>query len=359
MVNTIFTDFNEPSVDVYLHIKISSNLVSLETKSSYKPSTRTTLFPGRSKTFKGSDLAPYLNYNNLNLSGITFSELSKTGRLPDGNYQFCVTVKEYNSGRSISNASCAMAVLTQQDPPLLTIPLQGGTVTPQTPQNLTFQWQLKNPPPSGFGSVVYLLRLYEITDNKIDPITAISASKVVKVYETSSTTPIKNTIFNYNVTSSTLVEGKKYAWTIEVKEKLGRQSFKNKGVTQVGWFYYGASSGGIITLIRPSDEYGFAKGENRYFKWKSPDNIRAGQKFSYEFRIVKTNGKSGKDAIKNNPDWEKYTSPDQSVLKDFDYSVKKVFEKKEEYAWQVLAFVNKREIAESEISSISIIFFFI
>ncbi|MDE0773079.1 MAG: hypothetical protein OSB25_12880, partial [Salibacteraceae bacterium] len=281
-INAIFNDFSESSVDVYLHIKISSNLVSLETKSNFKPTTRTTLTPGILKVFKGADLAPYLNYSNLNLTGITLSELRTTGRLPDGNYQFCTTVKEYNSGRAISRSSCTMAFISKQDPPLLTLPTQGGTVTPQTPQNLTFQWQLKNPPPGGFTNVQYLLKVYEITDNSIDPMTTIAANKVVKVFETSATTPIQTTNFNYNVTSSLLDDGKRYAWTIQVKEKNNRQSFKNNGVSQVGWFQYGVSSGGVIAIVTPEDGRGFKENDNPVFKWKCPDNVLAGNKFTYE-----------------------------------------------------------------------------
>ncbi len=352
-INAIFNDFSESSVDVYLHVKISSNLISLETKSNFKPTTRTTLTPGILKVFKGADLAPYLNYSNLNLTGITLAELRTTGRLPDGNYQFCTTVKEYNSGRAISRSSCTMAFISKQDPPLLTLPTQGGTVTPQTPQNLTFQWQLKNPPPGGFTNVQYLLKVYEITDNSIDPMTAIAASKIVKVFETSATTPIQTTNFNYNVTSSLLDDGKRYAWTIQVKEKNNRQSFKNNGVSQVGWFQYGISSGGEIAIVTPEDGRGFKENDNPVFKWKCPDNILPGNKFTYTIKMVELNGKSPKDAISKNSAWHEYTSTEQSVIKDFNYMSTKAFEKKGEYAWQVKAYSNNREIAASPIRSVT------
>lgn len=352
-INAIFNDFSESSIDVYLHVKISSNLVSLETKSNFKPITRTTLTPGILKVFKGSDLAPYLNYSNVNLTGITLSELNSTGRLPDGNYQFCVTVKEYRSGRAISRTSCSMAFISKQDPPLLTLPTQGGTVTPQTPQNLTFQWQLKNPPPGGFTNVEYLLKLYEITDNSIDPLTAVAANKVVKVFETSATTPIQTTNFNYNITSSLLDDGKRYAWTIQVKEKNNRQSFKNNGVSQVGWFQYGVSSGGEIAILAPEDGQGFRENDNPNFKWKSPDNVNVGSKFTYEIKIVELEGKTPKDAISKNKVWHKFTSSEQSVIKDFKYMSTKNFEKKGEYAWQVKAYSNNREIAASPIRSLT------
>ncbi len=353
MVNAIFNDFSEPSVDVYLSIKISSNLVSLETKPNFKPLTRTTLTPGAAKLFKGSDLAPYFNYSNLNLTGITLSELNRTGRLPDGNYQFCITVKEYNSGRAISRVSCTMAFISQQDPPLLTLPTQGGTVTPQTPQNLIFQWQLKNPPPGGFTNVEYYLKLYEITDNSIDPLTSISASKVLKIFETTSTTPILTTNFNYGVVQPVLDEGKRYAWTIQIKEKNNRQSFKNNGVSQIGWFQYGVPSGGLVALLAPDDGHAFGERENRNFKWKAPDNVLPGNQFKYELKIVETNGKSAKDAIAQNPSWYSFTSQDQSSLQDFTHTTTKAFAKKDEYAWQVKAILGTREVAASPIRKIS------
>ena len=353
MVSAIFNDFNESSVDVYLHVKISSNLVTLETKPNFKPINRTTLTPGVSKIFRGADFASYLNFSNLNLTGITLSELNSTGRLPDGNYQFCVTVKEYNSGRAISRTTCTVAFISKQDPPLLTTPAQGITVTPQTPQNITFQWQLKNPPPGGFTNVEYLLKLYEITDNSINPMNSISASKVLKIYETGTTTPITTTNFNYNITQTLLEEGKRYAWTITIREKNGRQSFKNDGVSQVGWIQYGLPAGGIVELKAPEDGHGFEERENKNFKWKAPDNVLAGNKFKYELKIVELSGKSPKDAIDKNSSWYTFTSSDQSSLSDFSHTMtSKSFEKKGEYAWQVKAYSGTREIAKSEIRSV-------
>ncbi len=354
MISTVFNDFSESSVDVYLHIKISSNLVTIETKPNFKPLTRTTLTPGVSKIFKGSDIAPYLNYNNVNLTGITRSELNSTGRLPDGNYQFCVTVKEYNSGRAISRESCTFAFISKQDPPLLTTPAQGTTITPQTPQNITFQWQLKNPPPGGFTNVEYLLKLYEITDPKVDPITAISAAKVLKIYETNTTAPITTTNFNYNVTHSVLEEGKRYTWTITIREKNERQSFKNNGESQIGWFQYGLPAGGDIALKAPDDGHGFSERENKNFKWKAPDNIVAGNKFKFILKIVELGEKTAKEAIEKNTAWYSHTSSEQSGTQDYNHTVtSKTFEKKGEYAWQVTAVSGTRQIASSEIRTIS------
>ena len=103
----IFNDFSEISADVRLRITIESNDIKIETKPGFIPVSPITLTPGVPYTLSGSDFYDYLNLPNIDLDGISYAALSNTGRIPEGYYNFCVEVLDYQTGIPISLGGCA------------------------------------------------------------------------------------------------------------------------------------------------------------------------------------------------------------------------------------------------------------
>ena len=349
--NLLFNDLTEPSIDVYLNINISSTKTKLVSKPNFKPTQRITLNPGQLKTIQGSDFAPYFNFNNLNITGISLSELQRTGMLPEGNYNFCIEVKEYNSGRTVSNLSCAFAVISLQEPPLVLQPKDGAKITPKNPQNITFQWQLRTVPPGGYSNVEYFLTLYEITDPQTKAKSAVANNQALKIYE--STVAIQATTLIYDINATLLQAGKRYAFTVQAKDKQNRASFKNDGISEVHWFRYGLSTDGFIDLKKPIDEDGFQLYQAMMFQWSAPDNLEPNMGFVYKLKVVKLDGKSPKDALAKNTPIHTFTSPETKSTADVNYELTAAIEKMEEYAWQVEAEAFNTTIAKSKIHTFS------
>ena len=345
-VNLLFNDLTEPSLDVYLNLKINSSSVKLQSKANFKPTQRITLLPGQLKNISGSDLATYFDYNNLDITGTTVADLQRTGMLPEGNYNFCIEVREYNSGRTVSNISCAFAVITLQEPPLVLSPKDASTETPKSPQNIVFQWQLRSIPPGGYSNVEYILKLYEITDPKTNPKTAVANNLALKIYE--SPIAVQNPTFIYDVAATLLTIGKRYAFTVQAKDKLGRSSFKNDGISEVHWFRYGMSTNGNIDLKKPEDQGGFSSKENIAFSWGAPDNLEQNMSFKYHMKIVKLEGKTAVDALDKNTSVYNYTSLETTSSQDAIHTLSEKLEKMEEYAWQVTAEFNGVIFAKSK-----------
>ena len=178
-------DLTKPSQQVKLQISIDNGTVKLETKQNYQPLTPITLSAGVPVIFSGSDLFDAMNINNLNLTGITAAYLNaNAGKLPEGQYNFCVTILDYNSGKPLSNPSCASVFLQLEQPPAIVSPICGENIPTSSPQLIRFNWQLSGggqPSLSGFNS--YELFVYQITDTSVTvPENAVLNSKAVQVY---------------------------------------------------------------------------------------------------------------------------------------------------------------------------------
>ena len=139
MVNLVFNDYNEPSWDVYLELTIESNNLKLQTKPNFKPVEPITLNPGVPVIIKGEDLYQYFNYDNLICSGISKQKLEQQGKLPEGFYTFSFKVRDYNTGRIISNTGRFAANLSLNKPPRIIRPKKGKIIKPSNTQNFNIE----------------------------------------------------------------------------------------------------------------------------------------------------------------------------------------------------------------------------
>ncbi len=350
-VNMTFNDNNEPSWDVRLKMTIESNSIQLQSKASgtYTPIT---LYPGETFQLSGSQLSEYFDYNNLESQGIAMSQLSQNGRLPEGTYSFCFEAVDYSSGKAISIQSCNITYIVLYDPPLVQTPNDESTITPQSPQNIVFQWQDGTPPSYGSSqNTEYILRLYEVTNNQIDPKAALNNNQVINIYtsvEQSSTTLI------YDASMPALDNNKRYVFTVQAVDINDRDVFKNDGLSEPSWFSYGYSTGGSISLSNPPDNDAFTKNQQKLFEWSAPSNLSSGQNYNYEFKIVKINsGQTKEDAIANNSPLHTETSNETSSQGNWSYILQEEMEAAEDYVWQVKAFSGSTEIAASGIQKIT------
>ncbi len=232
-----FNDFTKPQYDVKLKLEIKGNGFSLVTKQLYNPPP-ITLQPGAPYIITGSDLAPYLNSNNLDFIGINQSQYEQRMALPEGFYSICVTAYDYFNPNKItvSNTACSNAWFTYSDPPFLNLPLCNKVVTPQTPQNIVFQWVPGNMgSPLSAGNTEYEFALWEAKpDSSVNPNQIVLST--APIYSTTT----QLTIVNYGITEPPLNLYNKYIWRVRAKDISGRDWFKNNGWSQVCTFLYGS-----------------------------------------------------------------------------------------------------------------------
>lgn len=236
MVNVVLNDVTRPELRVRLRVRIESQNIRIETKPEYIGS-EIILQGGVPLRLSGTDLIEYFNPNNLNFSGITRREFEKTGALPQGFYQFCFEVLEYNRGVKISNTICAPAWLILNDPPIVNLPRNGEKLKPTVPQNLIFQWTPRHTgSPNSAFSTEYDIEMVEIWPANRNPNDAILSSP--RILETTT----RSTTFIYGPAETSLELGRQYALRIKAKSIVGVEEFdlfKNNGYSEVISFVYG------------------------------------------------------------------------------------------------------------------------
>jgi len=348
IASLVLNDLSEPSWDVRLKITIESNQIRISTKPNFRPNTPITVLPGTPITITGEDLEPYLNYNNIDVAGISMSDLQQNGKLPEGYYTFCVEVYDYRSNRLLSNTGCAGAFIQLNGVPLVQTPAKSTVIMAQDPINIQFQWQLSTPQFYGDPSnTEYQLSLYKILDPNVEPQNSIANNVVEQIFQ-SDWSP--NTTIVYGIGEPPLEIGQRYSYTIQAHDVQGRDVFKNDGFSEVGWFNYGYPEGGHIALTSPVNERSFTIAEFKRFQWETPDNTLENQQVFYNLKIVELHAEQDTaDAILHNEPWYEFSTQPEMNSFGGDHMLNKDIEEQKAYAWQVTGHTGDQEIAKSPI----------
>ncbi|MBA3681846.1 MAG: hypothetical protein H0W73_11895 [Bacteroidetes bacterium] len=231
-----FNDFSVAQYNLKLKFEIKGNGFTLSTKTFYN-APPITLLPGQPLLLSSIDLAPYLNSNNLDFIGINQNQYEQRMALPEGYYSICVKAYDYynNTNIQVSNEACANAWFTLSDPPFLNLPLCASVITPQTPQNVLFQWTPINlGSPNSAMNTEYEFALWEIRpDSNANPNQVVLSTAPVYSIVT------QQTFINYGIIETSLNLYMKYVWRVRVKDNTGRDWFKNNGYSQICTFTYG------------------------------------------------------------------------------------------------------------------------
>jgi hypothetical protein len=344
-------DLNEVTWDVRLKITVEGEGIKLETKPSYIPSFPTTLTSGIPTTLSGSDFASYFNVNNLNLEGITQASLNQSGKLPEGLYNFCVEILDYNSGKPISLTSCQTVFIFFEPPPILLQPACENIVTPSDPQNLYFAWQIAGgASPTIAMNSKYNMKLYEVTNNASDPYFAVENNHALLVYESGFINQTSVTIDAVSASTTPLIAGKKYVWRVRALDGDEKNIYRNNGFSEWCWFYYGYPSDGVIALQAPNDEHVFGKYESPDFGWSSSSLGVPGQQYDYSIVIKELNADQDPlVAMDINPIWYQQLFPTTSSSNGYGLNLTQDFTEGATYVWQVVANTGVQEIARSEV----------
>lgn len=350
LANIVFNDFNEPSWNFRLRIKIESSRLRMETIRDYRPSSPITLAPGVLRTFSGADWEDYFDYNHLTISGLSVSDLiASGGKLPEGFYSFCFQVLDYDTGDPLSEEVCRTAWIKLMDPPRVNMPLCGNSLDPLLIQH-PFSWQMFDAvSPNTTEATNFQLTVWEITERGASIQTAVSNGQALQIFQSPLT---KQPTYLYGPADPPLELGKQYIYRVQAIDPQGRDKFKNQGYSEFCTFFYGWPIGGKITLKFPSEGGGFRKKDIPSVSWSAVDAQLPGQQVGYEIKIAPMeDGQTKEQAILNNEPWYYYNTPPTSTTynrsQQMDEKQLKVMTK---YAWQVKAFTGEQEVGKSDVS---------
>jgi len=234
MVNMMLKDPMEPNVNITLRITIKGNGIELRTRDDYRPQA-IQLDGGVPLIISGSELESYLNPANLSFSGISKTEFMKTGKLPEGVYQFFVEAMSFDRpGIVLSNQGMAVAWLVLNDPPHWTLPMQNSFLTATYPQFVNFSWMPMNTgSPNAAFTTEYEFTIVELWPEDRAPGDAINSFS--PLYQTTTS----NTSLVYGPAEPELTPGRKYVCRLRTYDTEGRDLFKNNGYSELLVFTFG------------------------------------------------------------------------------------------------------------------------
>ncbi len=224
-------DFND--VDVYLKGSITSdNGIEIRTKDSYKPANPLHLTRGMVYTLTPNDLSDMFDMNELESSGISLKSLFSGAGLPEDNYQICIRVYDYDTDRALSNEEplgCSnYFMVTNFEPPLITTPFCGDSITISPIQNAMISWTT----PAGAIGCQYKFELIEIPEGiDIDPNDAFQSS-FQPVFEED----LSVNIINLTTDKVLLTPGYTYAFRVQATDPMENYFFRNSGYSEVCFF---------------------------------------------------------------------------------------------------------------------------
>ncbi|GHT29135.1 hypothetical protein FACS189432_08010 [Bacteroidia bacterium] len=237
-VTLINSDMQQPLLSVYLRMRITSSIFSINTPDEvFTPPIQ--LQAGVPLQISSSDLAPYFQQNNMRISGGQ-AQFYRTRMFPDNFYRFNFEVYDVNTRRLLSNprVGFAQAMITAGDPPRLNLPKKGEVIVESNIPNILFTWTPRHMTSvaAAYGTE-YEISLAEIYDKQTSPENAFQYSRILYTEHTRSTS------FIHTLAQPLLISGMRYAWRVRAVAREGLEDanvFKNEGYSEIFWFDYAA-----------------------------------------------------------------------------------------------------------------------
>ena len=234
--NMLLSIFSTTNRKVFLSGSITKddNSIVISAKSNYRPLVPIQLTAGNPLMLTGLQLRNIFSDGStggLNLTGISAKDIALNQALPEGNYTFCIQVKDYDSRELISSA-CKNIFVTYNEPPQILTPIEGIAVQAFNPQMLMVTWQNSGPM---IFDVSYRLKIVKLIKG-ITPLDALN-NNVQLIMDKGN---IKTTNFPLDISSGVKLEpGQLYA--MQVSAESSSAYFKNNGKSEVRMFIYQGS----------------------------------------------------------------------------------------------------------------------
>ncbi len=295
-IQVIFTNTSPQPLDVYVQGKLAGdNGIEIKSDPSWHPSIPITLQPGIPFQLTQDNIGDIFSSDHILFEGTTREDLIKMGGLPEGNYQFCFSVYDFNTNKllSVQDMGCSNIMnITYVDPPIILTPVCGDTVTATNPQNILISWTT----PVGAGSnIKYRLIMTEMHPANRDPNDALLAA--APPFFIDKETSVNQLLIGPD--SPPLIKGRSYAFFVQAYNPDQKILFKNNGASEACWFYYKGqdlSLGPIDTTIFAYDTSDF----NNDLKFIPNTTIKGQLHYKLASNVLSTNNSDNTKNSSNN-----------------------------------------------------------
>ena len=205
------------------------------------------------------DNIDFLDLNSWSYKNDISDQITRSGRLPEGQYELCFS---YSENRTVVAQSCAEFEIVSPEIPDLLEPINDVTVTETFPR---FEWTPAFVP--GDLEIKYRIK---VCHNETSENPNYSITKV----------PILNTITDdnfivYPPSVPPLEEGYMYVWQVQLLDENSNPIGENEGKTEIGRFIYGSGQApGAITSINdgPGEDIDWNNSPTIAANWEGESN---------------------------------------------------------------------------------------
>lgn len=166
----------------------------------------------------------FIDWNTVSYDAGSRDQAIQTGRLPEGDYNACITLRDMSGMVLVANV-CAPFTIVYPNPPSLFFPMDGDSLDSVYP---IFTWTPVNVPPA--YQLHYVLRVVEILAGQ-PPHQALLANIVH--YEENN---LLTTSIQYPLSALPLEPGKRYAWQVQAVDQNGFPPSANQGRSEIWTF---------------------------------------------------------------------------------------------------------------------------
>lgn len=242
VLTLVVQNMGQSALSLKFRIEVDGhNGISVLLDQGINPTHPLQLNPQEVKTLTLSELGDMysgISESDLKAKGINLSELANSQRIPDGNYQVCVTAYDVNTGKLLSGSSpmgCSnMVGAFSVEPPVITSPEEGEEIDQMQPQFISLNWTPVQAP----GSIItYSIKLVRVPDG-ISPYRAMSSTKFT-IYEQAN---YPATLFVIGPQVPQLETNMTYAVQITARDLSGSAFIANNGRSEIVSFRYTGQS---------------------------------------------------------------------------------------------------------------------
>jgi len=230
-LNIILADANEVSFQARISATLSGQGIRLSTKNNFNFAPINLRY-GAPTQLTGQDLSGLLHYENLNFEGYSLQQYEANGGLPDGNYQLCFEVYDYDriEDQPASMKSCVTIFSTLHKTPVILSPI--NLVQPLYPQFLPIQWQARH---NASFPTEYKVEIYDFDNNAgMTPDLIVDFNQP---FITKSVMAMSSSILD--ISDPQLIPGRQYIIRVQASDVTRQNGFKNNGWSDFEIFTYG------------------------------------------------------------------------------------------------------------------------
>lgn len=242
------TNGNAMNVFIAGSITKDDGSINIAVREEYRPNIPITLMPNMPKTITGGQLRDIFGNgttNDLVVTGISKEDIIQNQALPEGTYNICIKVKDFESGRLIAQ-DCRSIFIVHSEPPQI-IPYINNEVEAKILQYVNVNWSPVTPFVQG---IRYRLRVVKLIEG-ISPTEALDYATQVVLEKSNLVT----TNFPLDLASGVKLDtGAVYA--MQVTATSPTAFIKNNGKSEPVIFKY-KSYNKIIPKYNPTADFKF------------------------------------------------------------------------------------------------------